>query len=111
MTARIVKGSRFAPLDYSEFHAQHTSFRTVQHIGDGYPHTIIELDGHASPHVADALLDKIWQHMGRSLPRTTTLGRFIDSTAPRISHALALAQILIARRIVLIGNERFVPAS
>jgi phosphoribulokinase len=111
LTARIIKGSRFAPLDYSEFHAQHTSFRTVQHIGDGYPHTIIELDGHAKPDVADALLDKIWQHMGRSLPRTTTLGRFVDSTGTRISHALALAQILIARRIVLIENERFVPAS
>ncbi len=106
LSASIRKGGRFKPLDYSEFAASSTHFRqlTVEGHG-GYPQTIIELDGGVDPAASAQLQDKIWSHMeSHAHLRPTNLGGFTDATGPRSSHALALAQLLIARRIVLVEN-------
>jgi phosphoribulokinase len=106
LSARIRKGGRFRSLDYSEFESASTSIRATQEDSGGYPETIIELDGHIEPSDAEAVEHKIWSHMemnGRAIPR---LGEFKDGTgASKIGYALALAQLLISRRVVLVENE------
>ncbi len=106
LSARIRKGGRFRSLDYSEFESASTSIRAMQDDNGGYPETIIELDGHIDPADAEAVERKIWSHMemkGREIPR---LGEFKDGKgASKIGYALALAQLLISRRVVLVENE------
>jgi phosphoribulokinase len=108
LSARIRKGGRFRPLDYSEFASANTSIRQLQQTAHGgFPETVIELDGTIEPAVAEAVEDKIWAHIethGR--PRPQRLGEFRDALGKtQISYSLALAQLLIARRVVLIENE------
>jgi hypothetical protein len=73
----------------------------------GYPETVIELDGSIDAAVAEALEDKIWAHMNNHAHlRPPRLGEFEDARGEgNISYSLALAQLLIARRVVLIENE------
>jgi phosphoribulokinase len=106
LTAHIRKGGRFRPLDYSEFASTSTHLRqletTSQH---GHPETIIELDGQIADDVAEALENKIWAHMdSHAHLRPKRLGEFNGSNGVQVSHSLALAQLLIARRVVLIEN-------
>jgi phosphoribulokinase len=108
LSARIRKGGRFRPLDYSEFASQNTSIREIKSTGDGgYPETIIELDGDIDKSIAEAVEDKIWAHMDTHAHlRPARLGEFRDSAGNvKVGYALALAQLLIARRVVLIENE------
>ena len=104
LSARIRKGGRFRSLDYSEF--QSASIRASEETKGGYPETVIDLDGHIEPSEAEGVENKIWGHMGmkgRALPR---LGEFKDgSGTSKVGYALALAQLLISRRVVLIENE------
>ncbi len=106
LSARIRKGGRFRSLDYSEFESGGTSIRASKESSDGYPETIIELDGHIVPSEAEAVEHKLWSAMGmkaRDLPR---LGEFRDESATKkVGYALALAQLLISRRVVLVENE------
>ena len=55
LSARIRKGGRFRPLDYSEFAAPGTSIRQLHEHNNGYPQTIIELEGSIEPSVAEAV--------------------------------------------------------
>lgn len=106
LSGRIRKGGRFRPLDYAEFESASTSIRLSQTAAGGYPETLIELDGHIEPAIAQAVEAKIWSHMGSgTLPER--IGEFVaaDGT-PRTGHALALAQMLIGRRIALIEQEQ-----
>jgi len=108
LSARIRKGGRFRPLEYSEFASSSTSIRQLQQTSDGgYPETVIELDGSIDAAVAEAVEDKIWAHMdSHAHLRPTRLGEFMDARGEiEISYSLALAQLLIARRVVLIENE------
>jgi phosphoribulokinase len=108
LSARIIKGGRFKPLDYSEFASGSTSIRQMQRTGEGgYPVTVIELDGHIDSTTAEAVEDKIWAHMdSHAHLRPERLGEFRDGQGnTKIGYALALAQLLIARRVVLIENE------
>jgi len=108
LSARIRKGGRFRALDYSEFESTSTSIRQIERSnGSVFGETIIELDGHIEPSVANAVQDKIWSHMdSHAHLRPEHLGEFRDSKGnPKTGYALALAQLLIARRIVLIENE------
>lgn len=106
LNGRIRKGGRLRPLDYAEFESAATSIRFSQTAEGGYPKTIIELDGHMEPPSAAAVEAKIWSHMATSRERPERIGAFVaaDGT-PRIGHALALAQLLIARRVVLIEHD------
>ncbi len=108
LTARICKSGRFKPLDYNEFASTATSFRVLEgepRVGP-YPETIIELDGRVDDETSRRLQDKIWSHMeSHAHLRPGTVGTFSDSHGVRVSHSLALAQLLIARRIALVENE------
>jgi phosphoribulokinase len=107
LSARIRKGGRFRPLDYSEFESSGTSIRQLQETSNGYPQTVIELEGSISPATAEAVEDKIWAAMdSHAHLRPERLGEFKDAGGKnKISYSLALAQLLIARRVVLIENE------
>jgi len=108
LSARIRKGGRFRPLDYAEFESSSTSIRQLrQTAGGGYPETVIELDGHIDPGVALAVEERIWSHTdARGRPLPAHLGEFKDEHGiTKTSYTLGLAQLLIARRVVLIENE------
>jgi len=106
LTAQIRKGGRFRPLDYSEFASTSTHLRQLATTGHGgHPETIIELDGQIADDVAEAVQDKIWAHMdSHAHLRPERLGEFTSAKGVQVSHSLALAQLLIARRVVLIEN-------
>lgn len=106
LSGRIRKGGRFRPLDYAEFESAATSIRLSGTAEGGYPETIIELDGHIEPHIAQAVEAKLWSHMGSGGSLPEHIGEFSDGAgATRIGHTLALAQLLIARRVVLVEQE------
>ncbi len=108
LSARIRKGGRFRALDYSEFESSSTSIRQATQTAEGgFPETIIELDGHIERPDAEAVEDRIWSHMeSHKHLRPEKLGEFKDASGtPKTSYSLALAQLLIARRVVLIENE------
>jgi phosphoribulokinase len=106
LTAHIRKSGRFVPLDYSEFASTSTHLRQLATTSaHGHPETIIELDGQIADEVAQAVQDKIWAHMdSHAHLRPERLGEFNGPQGPGVSHSLALAQLLIARRVVLIEN-------
>jgi phosphoribulokinase len=108
LSALIRKSGRFPALDYSEFASSETSLRQINQTSEvGFPETLIELDGRIDDGTAEAVQEKIWSHMDApAYVRPQRLGEFRDAQGvTRIGHALALAQLLIARRIVLVENE------
>ncbi len=108
LSACIRKGGRFKPLDYSEFESANTSIRQMNGVTPGgFPETIIELDGSIDERTADAVKAKIWSHMGMPLHAFPAgIGEFRDAAGgTHTGHALALAQLLIARRIVLVESD------
>lgn len=106
LTAQIRKGGRFQPLDYSEFASTSTHLRQLERTGEnGHPETIIEIDGQIAADVAAAVQDKIWAHMdSHAHLRPELLGEFNGPRGVQVGHSLAIAQLLIARRVVLIEN-------
>jgi phosphoribulokinase len=107
LDARITKGGRFAPLDYTGFASRCTQLRQLSDGEGPFPRTIIELDGTVDDATARELHQTIRSHMGARLlaPATEPLGVFNDRRGARVSHTLALAQLLIARRICLVAEE------
>jgi len=104
LSARIRKSSRFSPFDYREFADASTHFNLIESTS-GFPETIIEIDGGLEDSLSHALQDKIWAHMdSHAHLRPEALGAFSDASGPRISHSLALAQLLIARRVIMVEN-------
>lgn len=111
LDARIVKSGRFAPLDYSEF-TESGCFRQLRAWHNGVLATVLELEGACGDETAQALQDKIWSHMeSHAHLRPEELGTFSDARGPRISHTLALAQLVIARRVALVENELHMAAA
>jgi phosphoribulokinase len=107
LNTRIVKGGRFAPLDYRHFASRSTHLRQMEG-GDGpHPRTIIELDGDVDDATALLVQDEIWSSMGarHHAGRSDRLGVFSDADGERVSHTLAISQLLIARRICLVLDE------
>jgi hypothetical protein len=111
LNARIVKSGRFRPLDYSEF-TQTGVFRQYRSGENGAVRTILELDGSCDDATAYALQDKIWSHMeSHAHLRPRSLGAFVDAQGRRVSHTLALAQLVIARRVALVENHLHMAAA
>jgi phosphoribulokinase len=107
LNTQIVKGGRFRPLDYAQFASRSTHLRQITGGEGPYPRTVIELDGDIDEETARAVRDEILRHMG---PRHAGLnsehvGIFRDARGERVSQTLALAQLLIARRICLVLDE------
>jgi phosphoribulokinase len=110
LNARVIKGGQFRPLDYSEFLKDGGPLRQIR-VASDHAHTIVELDGHCDDRTARALQDKIWMHMASHVHlRKDVLGQFEDVRGLRTSHTLALAQLLIARRVALV-EERYAKAA
>jgi phosphoribulokinase len=106
LSARIRKGGRFRALDYSEFESASTSIRQTEESGGRFPETVIELDGHIDRATALAVEDKLWHHIDAGTHARPQLGEFADAKGEtRTGYALALAQLLIARRVVLVEHE------
>ena len=109
LSARIRKGGRFRALDYAEFESAATSIRASETTATGgFPETVIELDGTIATHVAAPLEEKLWRYIdGGTRPLPAALGEYKNTRGElQMGYALALAQLLIARRVVLIENER-----
>ena len=108
LSARIRKGGRFRALDYAEFQSGSTSIRQIEETTTGgFPETIIELDGTIEPRLAEQVEDRLWSHVDGGTHERPALGEFQDARGKnQTGYALALAQLLIARRVVLIENER-----
>jgi len=106
LSAHIRKGGRFRALDYSEFESSSTSIRQTEQSSGRFPETVIELDGHIDRETAQAVEEKLWRHIDFSGHERPQLGQFFDAQDKvRTGHALALAQLLIARRVVLVEHE------
>jgi phosphoribulokinase len=107
LDAQITKGGRFPPLDYRHFASRSTHLRQIDGGHGPYPHTLIELDGDIDEETAHGVESRIRATMtsrDHGL-RTDRLGVFDDGGGPRVSHTLALAQLLIARRICLVLDQ------
>jgi hypothetical protein len=106
LSARIRKGGRFRALDYSEFESSSTSIRQIEESDGRFPETIIELDGHIERDTFLSVEERLWRHIDFSGNPTPQLGQFRDAQGhERTGYALALAQLLIARRVVLVEHE------
>jgi phosphoribulokinase len=106
LSAHIRKGGRFRALDYSEFESSSTSIRQNEESSGGFPETVIELDGHIDRETFFTVEEKLWRHIDFSGQEPPLLGQFLDAHgAVHTGYALALAQLLIARRVVLVEHE------
>lgn len=107
LNARITKGTRFKPLDYSDIAGSSSAIRQLKVDGNGGERqTVVELDGHVDAVTSRALENRIWESMPTHAHlRPERLGEFYDRSGERQSHTLALAQLLIARRVALVENE------
>jgi phosphoribulokinase len=107
LSARIRKGGRLRPLEYAEFESPATSINRLESGDGGYPETVIEIAGGAPSAVAQAVEHKIWSHVdAHAHALADGIGSFTDASGrPAHSHALAIAELLIARRVVLIERD------
>ncbi len=107
LDARIAKGGRFPPLDYRHFASRSTHLRQVEGGHGPFPQTVIELDGDIDDETADSVQTRIRATMAARDHglRADRLGVFDDAGGKRVSHTLALAQLLIARRICLVLDQ------
>lgn len=101
------KGGRLAPLDYAEFTSDSTHFRLLGNGTGPYPRTIIHVDADIDETTARSVEDAMWEHIGprHASTRPQRLGTFVDKDGEHVSHALALAELLVARRIGLVADE------
>ena len=101
------KSGRLAPLDYSEFASESTRLELVDTGSGPFPGTIIEVDGGISDATARRIEDQMWQRIGarHAARRPEQLGTFEDPSGTHTSHALAIAQLLVARRIGLVADQ------
>jgi phosphoribulokinase len=106
LSASIRKGGRFRPLDYHEFESASISINQAQNAAGGHPETVIEIDGHIAPADAAHVQDNIWSHLNLQGARPARVGEFGDAHGKEaVSPTLALVELLIARRVVLIEEE------
>jgi phosphoribulokinase len=105
LSVQVRKGGRFTPLDYSEFATNTNSIRQAATNGGGG--TLVDISANIDEQTSNAVQNKIWQTMDTHAHlRPERLGEFKDAEGNmRISHTLALAQLLIARRVALVENE------
>lgn len=101
------KGGRLAPLDYAEFTSESTHLRLLENGGGPYPRTVIQVDADIDAPTAVAIENGIWDRIGarHASTRPPSLGTFTDKDSEHVSHTLALAELLVARRIGLVADE------
>jgi phosphoribulokinase len=82
------------------------ALREYDSVYHGAPVVIVEIDGDLAPQTAVSIEERIWDHMPshRHL-RPDEIGTYLDGVSPRHSDPLALAQLLIAYRIVAARDQ------
>lgn len=103
----FLKSGRLPPLNYAEFASSATRLRTIDEGPGPYPRTVIEVDETIDEATARAVEDAIWDRIGarHAASRPSDLGAFEGPYGPGRSQTLAIAQMLIARRIALIAEH------
>jgi phosphoribulokinase len=101
------KSGRLPPLDYADFASSATRLRTVEDGSGPYPATFIEVDADIDAATAEPIEDAIWNRIEarHARSRPASLGTYSDSRGKHVSHTLALAQLLVARRIGLVADR------
>jgi phosphoribulokinase len=101
------KSGRLPPLNYAEFASSSTRLRTIDDGVGPYPRTIIEVDETIDEATARAVEDAIWDRIGarHAASRPSDLGAYESAYGQGRSQTLAIAQMLIARRIALIAEH------
>ena len=100
------KGPRLAPLDFRELESESTHFRLLGGWKDGaYPRTIIEVDTAIDAATARRVEDKLWSQIAPRDMVRPPVGTYRDMDGNHRSPALAIAQLLVARRISLVAEE------
>jgi phosphoribulokinase len=110
LPVRLIQRRTLEPIDLSSvvpgdvFANELMQFEEPYH---GEPATIVELDGAISPETARCIEDCLWEHMEshRDL-RPPTIGTFLENGhTQRRSHPLAIAQLLLACRVVAARDQ------
>jgi phosphoribulokinase len=101
------KSGRLAPLDYREFAGASTRIRLIDDGPGPYPRSVVEVDAGIDEPSARAIADAIWNSIGHrhASSRPERLGAHSTADGPAISRALALTQLLVARRIALVADH------
>jgi phosphoribulokinase len=101
------KSSRLEPLDYHDFASPATRLRLIDNGPGPYPRSITEVDADIDEHTARTIADAIWSRIGHrhAATRPAGLGMHSSADGEQISHSLALAQLLVARRIALVADH------
>jgi phosphoribulokinase len=100
------KSSRLAPLDYADFASGATRIRLVDDGPGPFPRSIIEVDAAIDAATAREITDALWSRIGhRASAGAVQLGSHSAPEGRDVSHALSIAQLLIARRIGLVADQ------
>jgi phosphoribulokinase len=101
------KSGRLPPLDYADFASDSTRLQSIPDPTSPYPRTIIEVDADIPTATAETIEDAMWNRIEtrRAHSHPGQLGTYRDPTGTHVSHALALAQLLVARRIGLVAER------
>jgi phosphoribulokinase len=101
------KSSRLEPLDYHDFASTATRLRLIDNGPGPYPRSITEVDGDIDESTSRRIADAIWSRIGHrhASTRPARLGAHSTADGEGISHTLALAQLLVARRIALVADH------
>jgi len=101
------KSSRLEPLDYHDFASASTRLRLLDDGPGPYPRSITEVDAGIGDADARTIADAIWNRIGHrhASTRPARLGAHSAANGEEISPTLALAQLLVARRIALVADH------
>jgi phosphoribulokinase len=101
------KSSRLEPLDYHDFASASTRLRLIEGGPGPYPRSVTEVDAGIDERTAREIADAIWSRIGHrhASTRPADLGSYSSPDGERTSPALALAQLLVARRIALVADH------
>lgn len=101
------KSSRLEPLDYHDLAGPSSRLRLIDDGPGPYPRSIIEVDANISDGDARTIADAIWNRIGprHATTRPTDLGLHSTPEGNKISHALELAELLVAHRIALVADH------
>jgi phosphoribulokinase len=101
------KSSRLEPLDYHDFASASTRLRLIDDGPGPYPRSVTEVDADIDDADSRTIADAIWSRIGHrhASTRPAQLGAHSSADGERVSHTLALAQLLVARRIALVADH------
>lgn len=111
LPVRLIQRRSLPSIDLSTIAADETlagELRQFEELYHGEPATIVELDGAISNETAKRLEDRLWEHMASHHDlRPPSIGTFLENgRTERRSHPLAIAQLLLACRVVAARDAR-----